>query len=122
MDALLKKAEDLGRLLAGHERFKRLIAARDAVRADKTATELLRGYESQIQKIEDLTVKNKPIEVADKRALAEMEQKLASNDTVKAMAKAQADFSEMMNHVNRAIYEKIAPANEAQDETADGKS
>ena len=77
MDALIKKAEELGRLLAGHERFEGLMAARDAVRADTESAELLKTYETQVQKMQQMAAENKPIEVADKHNLAEMEQTLA---------------------------------------------
>lgn len=116
MDELLQKAEELGRLMAEHERFKGLIAARDVVRADPKAAQLLRDYETHMQKVQHLAETGRPIEVADKHKLAEMEKLLAGNEAIRGFAAAQADFSEMMNHVNRAIYSKIAPGAEDDDE------
>jgi cell fate (sporulation/competence/biofilm development) regulator YlbF (YheA/YmcA/DUF963 family) len=110
MEELLKKADELGRLLAAHERFTALMAARDGVRGDEAASKLLADYETQVQKLQKQAAENKPIEVEDKRALADLEQQVASNDAIKAFAAAQADFSEMMSRINRAIYQKIAPA------------
>lgn len=121
MDELIRKAEELGRLLAEHGRFKGLIAARDVVRADAKASQLLREYETHMQKVQHLAETGRPIEVADKHKLAEMEKLLAGNDAIRDFAAAQADFSEMMNHVNRAIYSKIAPgAEEGDDLDGDG--
>ena len=112
MDALIAKAQELGRLLAEHKRFEALIAARDAVRKDAAASKLLRDYDAKAQHIHALLAQGKPVEVADKRTLSELEQQMASNESLKTMARAQADFSEMMSKINRAIYDKIAPAGE----------
>ena len=50
--------------------------------------------------------------------IADLEQKLASNGVIKKMMQAQADFSEMMSRINRAIYEKVEPALKPPDEDA----
>jgi len=113
MDDMLHKAEELGRLLADHSRFKALMAARDAVRADGAARQLLADYQSQVEKIQELTLGQKPVEVSDKRRLAELEQQVASNEVLKKLMQAQADFSQLMSNVNRAIYDRIAPPDEA---------
>jgi len=109
MDDLLRKAEDLGRLLADHPRFKDLMTARDAVRADEAARKLLTDYQAQVERIQELTLAQKPIEVSDKHRLAELEQEVASNEVLKKLTQAQADFSQLMSSVNRAIYDRIAP-------------
>ncbi len=110
MDELLRKAEDLGQSLAQHPRFKELIDARDAVREDADARTLMQDYEEQVRKIQKLTEAKQPIEVEDKHKLGELEQAISSNEKVKRLTQAQVNFSEMMGRVNRAIYEKIAPA------------
>lgn len=112
MQELLKKAEDLGRQLAAHPRFKALIAARDAVRDNQEAARLLRDYSSHADRIQELAAHNRPIEVADKQKLSSLEQAVASNAVLKRLMQAQADFTEMMNRINRAIFEKIAPADD----------
>jgi len=108
MDELLEKAAELGKLLSDHPRFKALMTARDAVRGDETARKLMADYEAQLNRVQELTLQNRPIEVADKRRLSELEQKVVSNDNLKLLAKAQADFAEMMSRVNRAIYDHLA--------------
>jgi cell fate (sporulation/competence/biofilm development) regulator YlbF (YheA/YmcA/DUF963 family) len=108
MDDLIRKAEDLGRLLASHPHFAALMAARDAVRADETSRKLMADYEKHVQRIEDLTLANKPIEVADKHKLAELEKVVAADEHIKELTKAQMEFSDLLNRVNRAIFGKIA--------------
>ena len=71
-------------------------------------------YEGELRMVD---AARKPIEVADKRRLGELEAVLSGNAKVMAMSKAQADFSELMSRVNRAIYEKIA-AEDADEEEA----
>jgi cell fate (sporulation/competence/biofilm development) regulator YlbF (YheA/YmcA/DUF963 family) len=108
MDDLLNKASELGKLLAGHPRFKALMAARDGVRADEAARKLMGEYQAQVERLQGLSMQNQPIEPADKRRLADLEQTVASNPKIKNLAKAQADFTEMMSRVNRAIYDNLA--------------
>ncbi|MBN2582241.1 MAG: YlbF family regulator [Planctomycetes bacterium] len=112
MEDLIQKAEDLGRLLAVHPRFAALMAARDAVRNNETSRKLMTDYETHVQRIEDLTLANKPIEVEDKHKLAELEKVVAADEQIKALTKAQMEFSELLNRVNRAIFGKIAPRSE----------
>ncbi|HOQ62030.1 MAG TPA: YlbF family regulator [Vicinamibacterales bacterium] len=109
MDQLIQKAEELGRLLSEHERFKGLIAARDVVRADPKAAQLLRDYDALVRKVQHLAETGQPIGVDDKHKLADMEKLLSGNAAIRDFAAAQADFTEMMNHVNRAIYAKLGP-------------
>jgi cell fate (sporulation/competence/biofilm development) regulator YlbF (YheA/YmcA/DUF963 family) len=109
MEDLLRKAEDLGKSLAEHARFKALMAARDGVVGDPEAQKLLGGYQQQAEKVERLAYENKPIEAADKQRLAQLEGAVASNDKLKKLMEAQADFSELMSKVNRAIYGEIVP-------------
>lgn len=114
MEQLIEKAEELGGALAEHPRFKALIAARDAVTADEASRKLMAEYETQIQKIQDLTLANKPIEVDDKRKLADLEKRVAADEEIKELTKAQMQFSELMNRMNRAIFSKISPQEEPQ--------
>ncbi|NLX59406.1 MAG: YlbF family regulator [Phycisphaerae bacterium] len=108
MDELTRKAEELGRLLASHPRFAALMAARDAVRANETSRQLMTDYETHVQRIEDLTLANKPIEVADKHKLAELEKVVAADARIKELTKAQMEFSDLLSRINRAIFGKIA--------------
>jgi len=120
MDDLLQKAEELGRMLADQPRFKALMAARDAIRSDPAARKALADYQTHVDHLQQLQAARKPIEVADKRRLGELESVLSGNAKVMAMSKAQADFSELMSRVNRAIYEKIA-AEDAEEEAPPAK-
>jgi cell fate (sporulation/competence/biofilm development) regulator YlbF (YheA/YmcA/DUF963 family) len=108
MDELIRKAEELGHLLASHPRFAALMAARDAVRANETSRKLMADYETHVQRIEDLTLANKPIEVADKHKLAELEKVVAADVRIKELTKAQMEFSDLLNRINRAIFGQIA--------------
>ena len=114
MEQLIEKAEQLGRALAEHERFKALMVARDVVTADEAARKLMTDYETQVEKMQQLTLANKPIEVDDKRKLADLEKKVAADEKIKELTKAQMEFSELMNRMNRAIFSKISPQEENQ--------
>ena len=104
---LLEKARSLGEAIANHERVRAYLAARRAVQTDAEAGTLLRDYQAQAERMRTLSAEQKPIEVADKRALAELEGKMASSAALKQLMRAQADYIELMNHINEAMEAPI---------------
>lgn len=104
-DHITAKAAELGKLIAESPSGKALLKAREELQADKEAHAILESYQKQLQKIAELEEDGKPIEPEDKRMLAELQQEVASHSTLKLWMKAQADFSQLMHKVNRAIAE-----------------
>jgi len=105
---LLEQARRLGQAIAGHPHVRAYFAAQADVDRDPAAQQLLAAYTEQARRIRDLERQMKPVEVADKRKLAECEQKLAGNPALKALLRAQADYVALMNQVNRAMEEPLA--------------
>jgi cell fate (sporulation/competence/biofilm development) regulator YlbF (YheA/YmcA/DUF963 family) len=105
---IIEAAERLGKLIAESSRAKELEAAAGAVRNHPEAQRLLREHGRQLAHIQRLEAQVKPVEVADKHKLAELEAKLAGHALIKALLKAQADFAEMMHLVNDAIQSQGA--------------
>jgi cell fate (sporulation/competence/biofilm development) regulator YlbF (YheA/YmcA/DUF963 family) len=95
MEDIIADARSLG---------KKMAAAR-AVSEDKEAQETLKAYQTQMERIQELESTGKPIEVADKRKLADCEAAVAGNDKLKEMMKRQTDYMEMMHRINNAIDE-----------------
>lgn len=110
LNEIVEKAKALGELIARHSRLQAYAAARKAIDADPAAQRLLRDYARQADHMRELEAAQKPIGVEDKRRLAELEQQFAANDLLKQLMRAQADFVEMMGHVNRAMEEPLADA------------
>ncbi len=105
---LLDRARALGEAIANHPLVQAFAAARAGVEKDTAAQQVLKAYEEQARHIRQLEAEQKPIEVADKRKLAECEQKMASNEALKELMRRQADYVALMNEVNRAMEAPLA--------------
>lgn len=100
---LIQKAEALGAALAGHPAVRAYAEAQAGVKTDQSAQQLLRDYHTQLEKIRVLESEQKPIEVADKHRLRELEQQMAGHEALKKLMRSQADYISLMSQVNRAI-------------------
>ena len=107
MENVIEMAQQLGQKLATHERTLLLKEAQKAVSADSDAVDLIKQYEEQAKKIQQLQAEQKPIEVEDKHKLKEIEEKISVNDSLKEMTKRQVDFVEMMRKVKDAIDKQL---------------
>ena len=105
---LLEQARALGRSIADHAHVQAFMTARKKVDNDADAQRLLKEYSAQARHIRELEVQQRPVEVADKQKLARCEQQMASNDALKELMRAQADYVALMNQVNRAMEEPLA--------------
>lgn len=105
MEDIIAHARELGKKIAAHPRCADFMAAARAVAGDKQAQEILKAYQQQVRKIQELEATEKPIEPADKRKLADCEAAVAGNELLKKMIKHQADYVELMNRINGAIDE-----------------
>ncbi len=107
MDDIIALASQLGDLVARHERRRRLQSAESAVQEDAEARGLLERMEDQRLKIATLEAQTKPVEPQDKRELQHLVEAVHSNSTLQELARARADYAEMMNKVNSAIRAKL---------------
>ena len=105
MDDIIAHARELGRKIAAHPRCRDFIAAARTVAEDREAQGILRAYQEQLHRIQELEAGGKPIEVEDKHKLMDFQGKVAANEKLKTMMKHQANYLEMMNHINQAIDE-----------------
>lgn len=108
LQELLTKARVLGEALAGHPRVRAHYEAQRAVRDDAAAQKLLQDYQTQLNHIRRLEAERKPVEVADKHKLRDLEARMAGHEAFKNLMRTQADQVEIMAHVNRAIEEPLA--------------
>ena len=107
MEQLIALAERLGRQIAAHERTIRLKEAQKTASVDTEAHALIEEYQQQGEKIRQLEAQQKPIEVADKHKLQEIEQKISINEKLKELTRRQVDFVEMMRKVKQAIDNQL---------------
>ncbi len=104
-DKIIAEAGKLGKLIAQTPVSRAFLAHRAELDNDKEAMGIVEDYQKQLQKIAELERGGKPVEPEDKHELTALQQRLASNDTLKGWMKAQADFSELMGKVNKGIAE-----------------
>jgi cell fate (sporulation/competence/biofilm development) regulator YlbF (YheA/YmcA/DUF963 family) len=107
---LLERAKALGESLARHPRVVSFAAARRALHDSREARDLLVQYTQHAERLHELEAGQKPIEVADKHKLAEIETRMAGNDVLKQYMRVQADYIELMNQISRAMEEPAVRA------------
>jgi cell fate (sporulation/competence/biofilm development) regulator YlbF (YheA/YmcA/DUF963 family) len=109
MDEIIEQARRLGQAIRAHERYALLRGAEQKAMADAEALKIQEDLERQLQKMHDFEAEMKPIEVADKRELARLQQLARSNPSLQQLLKVQADYFEMMNRVNQTILRELQP-------------
>ena len=109
MEEIVNQAQRLGKLIAQHPRTRAMQQVSAAARADTDAQRLLDDHRRQAEHIRRLENEGKPIEVADKHKLADLEAKVAGNPLIMKLMKAQADYVELMQAVNSAIGSQLSP-------------
>lgn len=114
MEEILRMARELGEAIAKHPHYLALRRAEEAAGADQEAKTLVEQFNNQQERIVRLTQEKKPIEAEDKRAFADLQQKVMSNDLLKRLQAAQVDFRYLMDTINRAIREAIEPPGEQE--------
>lgn len=107
---LINQAKTLGQAIAAHPSVQAFLKARDTVLKDTEAQRLMTDYQRHTDRLAQLEMENKPIEVADKQKLREFEAGMASNPTLKELMRTQADYSYLMTRVNQAMEEPLQPA------------
>jgi cell fate (sporulation/competence/biofilm development) regulator YlbF (YheA/YmcA/DUF963 family) len=103
MEQLIEMARRLGKKIAEHERTALLKKAQQQVNSDKDTAQLVEEYQKQVEKIHTLESQQKPVEVADKHKLTDIEQKISTNPQLTELTRRQADFVEMMRKIKESI-------------------
>ena len=108
MEHILKLARDLGKQIAKHERFQALRQAEETVRNDAETRDLLAAAERQRKSLAEKESARKPIEPAEKHEMQRLNEALETNENLQPLAKAQADYLQLMKRVDEAIREQLA--------------
>jgi cell fate (sporulation/competence/biofilm development) regulator YlbF (YheA/YmcA/DUF963 family) len=111
---LLSKASALGEALAANPTVSAHYRAQNSVRSDPAAQKLLQEYQTQVERIHELERNKRPVEVADKHKLADLERQLVGNETLKNLMRTQADYAAVMARVNKAMEAPLAALTERE--------
>lgn len=109
-DELLSQAKVLGEQILKQPRVAAFFDAVRKMEADATAHGLLTDYQTKMDALHQKQMEGKPIEVADKRALSDVEGKIAAHPLIKDYMRTQADYVEMMDKIRAAMEAPLAAA------------
>jgi len=112
---ILEKARDLGRAIAKSERLGAVKTLRKEADGDEALQADLRALNELSEKIAKLEKDVKPVEPEDKHRLRELQQKVTGNPTLQKLARAEADFAELMNRVNKTIRAQFGAESDADE-------
>ncbi len=110
MDEVLELAAKLSQAIARSVRYRDLRKAEKAAMEDPAAMDLFKRRGEAAARISEKERKQQPVEPEDKRALLAIEQQIRTNASLAELSRAQADFQEMLNLVNRQITSALEPA------------
>jgi len=108
MKDIIETAEKLGKQIAASERFNAVEAAREQIEGDEALQADMKALNEVSDRIAQLEKEVKPVEPDDKRRLRELQEKVTGHPKLQALARAEADFAELMNRVNRTIHAQLA--------------
>jgi cell fate (sporulation/competence/biofilm development) regulator YlbF (YheA/YmcA/DUF963 family) len=107
VDPILEQARKLAEMLAADPRFTKLRGLEGEVLQDAEKRALLEEYEKSRLSLEHKQLNFQPISPEEKRAHAEATRKVHAVPVLLELARAQADYAQMMDQVNRAIHERL---------------
>jgi cell fate (sporulation/competence/biofilm development) regulator YlbF (YheA/YmcA/DUF963 family) len=107
MDPILEQANKLAEMLAADPRFLKLRQLEGDVLYDPEKRRLLEEYEKSRMTLEHKQREFHPISPEEKKAHAEVTKKVHAVPLLLDLARAQADYAQMMDQVNRTIHEKL---------------
>ncbi len=109
MDDVLELAEKLSQTIARSPRYRDLRKAEKAAMENAEAMDLFRKRAEAAARVAQKEEAGQPVEPDDKRALLDLDQKIKTNSILLELSRAQADFQEMMNHVNDLLRRALEP-------------
>ncbi len=108
MQAILALAERLGKSIADSPQAKALRDARGQLNSNPDIIKTLDEYRQQADKVGKLEQENKPIEVADKQKLQQLQGQLVSDEVFKTFTAAQVEYVDIMRQVNETLRKELA--------------
>jgi cell fate (sporulation/competence/biofilm development) regulator YlbF (YheA/YmcA/DUF963 family) len=107
MDSILEQAKRLAEMLATDSRFTTLRRLENEVLGDAEKRQLLEDYEKSRMSLELKQRELQPISPEEKKAHAEVTKRVHGVPVLLELARAQADYAQMMDQVNKTIHERL---------------
>jgi cell fate (sporulation/competence/biofilm development) regulator YlbF (YheA/YmcA/DUF963 family) len=112
MPTITELAAQLGQAVATSPQAAKLRAAKDELDRHADIAAMLKEFSAQAEKVAKLEEANKPIEIADKHKLQELQDKLVSHEVFKRFTAAQMDYVDLMRQVNTELRKHLAAVEE----------
>ena len=110
MEAIKAMAARLGRAIADSPQAKALREAGKQLDSQSDVKEMLEKFRQQSDKMARLQQENKPVEVEDKHALADLQDKLAGSEAFKKYTEAQMNYVDLMRTVQDELQKHLSQA------------
>ena len=102
-DDILKKARELGDLIAEHPAAKKLEDLLQRLQNDTEAQRVMTDYERHVRTVAEKEQQGKPIEVEDKQKLKKLQMGVIRNPILRDLQTAQMDYLDLMRRVDEAM-------------------
>ena len=98
--AILKAADELGKLIADHPATQKFDAVLKKLKDDTEAQRLVTDLNRHRETLAEKQSAGKPIEVEDKRKLESLQQAVASHAVLRDLQMAEMDYVDLMRKVD----------------------
>ena len=107
MDDIIEKADGLGQAIAQSQAYKALISQRKNIEDDQELQDRMQRLHTASEAIAHKEQEGKPIEPEEKREVRDLQNGITQDPRMQQLARAEADFAELMNKVNEAIRKRL---------------
>lgn len=108
--SVFEKAKDLGNEISRTEEYKELERTSQNVQENSEANQIIQEIQDLQQKIQFAQQSGVQPSQEQVQQFNDMKNRMNSNLTIQAYAKAQESFNQLMQNVNNSITEGIKPA------------
>ncbi|MCU0822767.1 MAG: YlbF family regulator [Spirochaetes bacterium] len=105
MDEIIKKANELGLMIKGTEVYARFEELSMKLEADEKSRDLLEEYAVMSQEFHEKEEAGVPIEVADKKKLQELNDKVSQSQLIKEYIATNTYYLNMLMMIQKVISE-----------------
>lgn len=100
---ILDAAHALGKIISTHEVARKLEDAVGKLQGDLEAQRVMTDYQRFLNSLAEKESQGRPIEVADKKKLDDLQNQVIRNPLLRAFQMAQMDYLDLMRKVDAAI-------------------
>jgi cell fate (sporulation/competence/biofilm development) regulator YlbF (YheA/YmcA/DUF963 family) len=107
MDTIIQLAEQLGKAIRQSPQDATLRTARKLIASRLDLKGLHDEYQKQLEKIASIERSGKPIEVAEKRSLQQLHDKMVAAPEFKELVEAEMEYVDLLRKVNATLHAQL---------------